>query len=200
MTEISHMLILDGTAAIVKPAGPINSGSAPDLDAYISTLSDDGAVSILLDAEGIEFFSSAGIGLLLYLERRITQAGGCFILFSLNPEITSLFSALGFDGILKTASSRVEAIEAADTHSEISVTFQPTDTVEPEPDTAETKTEEPAVSEYIPPFIVECPRCGALIKIREDGDFMCPDCGLSISVAEDRTVTFGEISEDHNSH
>jgi anti-sigma B factor antagonist len=40
------------------------------------------------------------------------------------------------------------------------------------------------------PIIVECRRCGSLVRVRQSGDYGCPDCNTEFTVMKDMTVVY----------
>ena len=95
---------------IIEPVGPINSLSAPILDEYISELLNKEKQHIVLDFSYVDYVSSAGIGAIIYLQKRITQDKKIFVISGANTEITDLFSILGLNKLFILIQSKDLAI------------------------------------------------------------------------------------------
>lgn len=116
---INHVELLDGRAAVVAIEGPLDSRSGPEFEEYIRRLLDRSVIFIIFNAGKMEYVSSEGIGLLLYLQSRISEDNGFFVLFGLSPEIETLFSLLGFDRVFRIVRDRAEAVEIMDRQMEM---------------------------------------------------------------------------------
>jgi anti-anti-sigma factor len=119
MFFINHTDICEGSAAIIEIEGPLNSDSAPDFDDYVSKLSDNNVIHLLLDMKNLDFISSEGIGAALMLQKSINSKNGAAVFFNLNYEIISLFKLLGFDRLFTIASDRADALQILDRHMEL---------------------------------------------------------------------------------
>jgi anti-anti-sigma factor len=113
------MEVLSGEAAIVEIDGPLNGKTSPDFEEYINQLLERNLVYILLDASKLEFVSSEGIGVMLYIQKKITERNGFFILYNLSPEISSLYEILGFNKVFNIASSKIDALQIMDRQREM---------------------------------------------------------------------------------
>lgn len=235
MIFIDHTEVLEGQVAVIDLTGPLDSDSSSDFEQYANRILDGETRYIILNMEKVDYISSAGIGLVLYLQKTIIRRGGYFVLFNLNGEISRLFSLLGFDRVLAMAKTRIEAMEIVDRQMELRDYGEEDYKEAPSEETAdsfrekvETETTEknimqevhatedepapfPAMEQKespapIPaqrdetgtggeehlfePFIVECTRCGALIRIKSPGTWLCPDCHASFSVSDEMTVSY----------
>ena len=128
---INHVELMDGRAAMVEIEGPLDSRSAPEFEEYIRRLLERSILFIIFNAGKMEYASSEGIGLLLYLQSRIAEGNGFFVLFGLSPEIAALFSRLGFDRVFRIANDRAEAVEIMDRQMEMRDRPEPAEPVAP---------------------------------------------------------------------
>src|SRR4030042_5735425 len=115
---INHAEILDNRCAVVAIAGPLDSFTSPDFEDYVNQLLAKNILFILFDAGKMEYVSSEGIGLLLFLQRKISEANGFFVMFNLSSEIQTLYRLLGFDKVFRIAESRAEALQIMDRQRE----------------------------------------------------------------------------------
>ncbi len=142
---INHAELLDGRAAVVEIEGPLDSRSGPEFEEYVQRLLDRSVIFIIFNAGRMAYVSSEGIGLLLYLQSRISEDNGFFVLFGLSPEIETLFSLLGFDRVFRIAGDRAEAVEIMDRQMEMR------DRGETERDAPEVRVAEEPVAVPVPP-------------------------------------------------
>lgn len=56
---------------------------------------------ITLDCAGLKFISSAGLGVLLVLQKRVTQAGGTVRLTNVSRDVYDVFRYTGLDGFFE---------------------------------------------------------------------------------------------------
>ena len=79
-------------------AGHLDTLSAPQLEAELKS-SLDGADSLVLDLEGLDYISSAGLRVLLSAHKRMSGKGGMKVR-NVNEVGQEVFSVTGFDDIL----------------------------------------------------------------------------------------------------
>ncbi|HOP63302.1 MAG TPA: STAS domain-containing protein [Spirochaetota bacterium] len=216
MFFINHKEIENGKAAIVELEGPLNSETSPDFEDYIKKLIENETVFILIDMKKLSFISSEGIGAALMLHKRITDKNGNVIFCNLNGEVTGLFRLLGFDRVFSIADTisgaldmiedkidnrsagitRTEAIGiSADSSEEEEELIPPdsdfTDFEEPELQDEDFEFDSGEMSEDdIEPFVIECLKCGSLVRVREKGEHICPFCEVEFNVSEDGKALF----------
>jgi anti-anti-sigma factor len=187
---INHAEILEGMGAIVAGAGALDSSTSPEAEAYVNRLLDRNIHIILFDAEKMPYASSEGIGLFLFLAKRISDAGGYFLIFNLSEELRTLFGVLDFEAYLDTADTRADALrianlwaglqkggrarETAASSTGMSGVFDRTSVAEERSSGGGT--------------IVECPTCRTSVRVFEDGAYLCPHCRSEFRIM-DRSVS-----------
>jgi len=62
---------------------------------------DQVAESCIIDFAELNYISSAGLGLLFAIQKRLVDSGGALTLINLNPHIREIFQIAGFDNIFK---------------------------------------------------------------------------------------------------
>ncbi len=210
MIFINHIEVLDGIAAVVEIEGPLDSETSPDFEDYINQLLRKELSYIMLDAGKLEYVSSEGIGVILFIQKKLVENRGFLVLYNIPDDIMSLYKILGFDKIFTIASSRIDAMQIMD--RQIELRKEPEKT---EPDISENmedeksfdkfaeettkdneesritgEIDETALTDQFQPLIVECVKCKTLIRVKKKGDYMCPECNTEFSVDEDQTVNF----------
>lgn len=212
MVFVNHMEILGGKAAIVEIQGALNSQTSPDFEDYLNQLMQKNIFYMLFDASKMEYISSDGIGLALFLQKSLARKNGCLVMYNLPDEVSSLFRLLGFDKVFTIAASRIEAMQIMDRQIEMRSGPEAGEAgagmehrderMEVDvggPHRGEEASREIPVSERLPekpertefdPIIVECRDCRTLIRVKKSGDYICPSCKIEFSVDGERTVKF----------
>ncbi len=208
---INHSEIHDGRVAVVEIDGPLDSLTSPGFEEYINKLLERNILFILFDSAKMKYVSSEGIGLLLFLQRKISEANGFFVIFSLPHEIMTLYTLLGFDKVFRIAGDRAEAIQVMDRQMELRAKGLREEPVpEPAVDEEQVRQEEPEPIEEVSPLsvkpleegrktaapvmeeapavqrpgtrIVECSHCRSLVRVSRDGNYLCPHCNREFAV------------------
>ena len=135
MFFINHTEITEGQAVIIDIEGPLNSETSSDFEDYINKLLDNGILHIIIDATGLSFLSSEGIGVMLMIQKIISDKKGLLVLSGLSSETETLFKLLGFMELFRTAGSRADALRILDRGMELKGQSEPrenkkTETVE----------------------------------------------------------------------
>ncbi len=192
MISVSHSDIDENTTRI-EIDGPVNSVTGSEIDEYVTGLVDDGRKYLLVDASGIEFLSSEGIGLFLMLNDRLKKVNGAVVFYNMIPEVYSLFNALGFDSVLPMADNRSGAEELLTKIKRGDYVqrerFEPDAPPQPEVDVTMVKTrDEMPDGKTADKYIVECPQCGSLMRIEGGGEYICPECSVEIRVSDNLEI------------
>ncbi len=108
MIFIDHEELSDGRVSLLVLKGKLDSETAGDFESFVTQLIENGKRFILIDVEELEYCSSAGIGLLLYLQKKIVAADGMMTLAGASEELSTLFAILGLDRIISLAENRKE--------------------------------------------------------------------------------------------
>ncbi len=88
----------DGNTLTVIISGRIDTATAPEADSVISG-SLDGVQSLILDFKDVNYVSSAGLRMLLSLQKKMMAKGG-MKLIGVNDAVNDVFEVTGFDEIL----------------------------------------------------------------------------------------------------
>jgi len=168
----------NGRAAVIELDGPLNSSTSRDFEDYVGSVVGKYSI-IVLDASGMDYISSEGIGMIFLLNRRIRERGGSLSVSGSSGEVLSLFSMLGFDSIIDLSPDPEEAIariKAAPAVKSRQTAAASPAAAEPSAVAAD-ETGKTADS-----FIIECQGCKSLIRIKGDGDYICPECSAMVTV------------------
>ncbi len=202
MLLIDHTELTPGGTAIVTPRGPLTSATAPALENAIDTLAQEASPFVIIDASGLEYASSAGIGMILHVHRSIASRHGALVVCCLPAEIHSLFRLIGFDRAIDIAGSidEAESVIAEHRAGKTSAIVPPSEH-RPAPEIPETgeraeaisgndDSAKPAGDGFNKALVVECAECGGLVRVRRSGTYQCPHCRAEFSVEKDQTIIF----------
>jgi anti-anti-sigma factor len=95
---------------VVAPHGEIDLRNAPELQAAIDELIDDGFRQLVVDLSGVSFIDSSGVRALLVARRRLDRTGDFWAVTCRNPNMRRVLELLGVADNLNVASSRLEAL------------------------------------------------------------------------------------------
>jgi len=182
MIFIDHTEILNGDAAIVSIKGPLDSNTSPGFEDYINQLLEKKIYYILLDGENIEYVSSSGIGVTLFIQKKVSEKNGYFVVYNLSLEISSLYGVLGFDKIFRIADDEINAMEIMDRQIEMRRGEEYHIEEGDKTGSPETSPDQKKQPESIPQNdnnrIIECRHCRSNVRVKLSGDYLCPFCRM----------------------
>ena len=88
---------LEGTTLTAAVEGRLDTTTAPELEASLSDLND--VENLILDFEKLEYVSSAGLRVLLALQKAM-KVKGSMVIRNVNDTIMEVFDITGFADIL----------------------------------------------------------------------------------------------------
>jgi anti-sigma B factor antagonist len=94
------LTIENGSTGVVVIAGRLDSAQSPSAQAFLDRLQG----TITLDCRGLEYISSAGLGVLLKTQKRLMASAGKIRLVGVNRHLTDIFRYSGFDQIFEIES------------------------------------------------------------------------------------------------
>jgi anti-sigma B factor antagonist len=80
-------------------------------DQLFSLVDEDGCRKILLNFKNVEYLSSAALGKLITMNKKVQNAGGKMILCNIEPKIYEVFEITKLDRILKIEREEQEALQ-----------------------------------------------------------------------------------------
>ena len=94
---------------ILRPQGRLDSSSSPALEREAFAVIDGGGRRLLIDFDGLDYISSAGLRAALAVAKRMSAAGGRFALCSLSPQVAEVFEISGVNAIIDIHASAESA-------------------------------------------------------------------------------------------
>ena len=91
--------------------GYIDAHTVIEFEKAVNGAIEQGTRAIVLDIGGLSYISSAGIGAVMGLTRKLSQSGGDLVLMKPTQKVHAILEGLGFTKIFKIAASEQEAFE-----------------------------------------------------------------------------------------
>lgn len=91
--------------------GYIDAHTVIEFEKAVNVVIEGGGKSIILDISGLSYISSAGIGAMMGLTRRLSQRGGDLVLLNPTQKVFAILDGLGFTKIFKIATGEAEALD-----------------------------------------------------------------------------------------
>ena len=91
-----------GADGVVVISGRLDAAQCPAAQTFL----DGVAGTATLDCKGLEYISSAGLGVLLKTQKRLKTAGGKLRLVGVNRHLQDIFQYSGFDQIFEIEPAR----------------------------------------------------------------------------------------------
>ncbi|MDX9827446.1 MAG: STAS domain-containing protein [Spirochaetia bacterium] len=149
-------------ALICRPSGAIGAERAVVLNEEIMAALGDKNSVLFFDFSLIEELSSAGIGLLVALQKHLRERAGDLILIGMRPRLLRVMETLGFGSFFSYSLDRRHALEYIQ----------------------ETRRD-------IFPISAPCPACSTPLGLQGPGRSRCRACQAVLTVLADGTVELG---------
>ena len=94
--------IEQGRDGVVVVSGRLDAAQSATAQAFLDGVSG----TVTLDCSGLEYISSAGLGVLLKTQKRLMAADGKLRLSGLKPHLRDIFTYSGFDQLFEIEPAR----------------------------------------------------------------------------------------------
>ncbi|MDR0354933.1 MAG: STAS domain-containing protein [Deltaproteobacteria bacterium] len=98
-------------ALLIRLEGKITGNNAPNLEQSFKTHVEEGRHKIALDFTAVEYISSAGLRVILWLAKQLKSKPGGLVLFGVQKSVMDIFKMCGFVELLPFFESREAALE-----------------------------------------------------------------------------------------
>ena len=88
---------LEGEKLTLKVIGRLDTNTAPDLEAAIKL---EGVKEVVFDFSGLEYIASAGLRILLSVQKAMMACGGSMAVASPNAMVTGVFEMTGLKDVI----------------------------------------------------------------------------------------------------
>lgn len=97
---------------VVEVTGRVDSGTAPQFEAAIQKIIDEGRYRIVVDMTGVEYLSSAAFRVLISALKQVKKGTrrGNIHLAGVSPKLMEVFKLGGFDELFKFYNTSVDAV------------------------------------------------------------------------------------------
>ena len=89
----------EGTPTVIALVGRLDTNTSPELERFAEDLHGRGVVNIVVDMADCEFVSSAGLRVIVAMQKRAV-VGGSLAFRNVQPDVMDVFTMTGFDKIL----------------------------------------------------------------------------------------------------
>jgi anti-sigma B factor antagonist len=102
---------IENDSWILILTGEIDASNSVELDAAISQVVQDGAKVILVDCSGLEYISSAGLGVFMSYLDDFEENNVRMVIYALKEKVFQVFHILGLDQLITIKHTKEEALE-----------------------------------------------------------------------------------------
>ena len=95
---------------IYKLNGRLDSNTSPTLEKKLAVAIEDGATSMVIDFENLEYISSAGLRIILKTTKDLKRSEGHIVLCAMQDYVKEVFEIAGFDSFLHIVSTMKDAL------------------------------------------------------------------------------------------
>ena len=92
-------IIEDGKPTVFALVGRLDTNTSPQLEEFANELFENGKLDIIVDMTECDFVSSAGLRVIVAMQKRAT-AGGSLVFRNVVPDVMDVFEMTGFSKIL----------------------------------------------------------------------------------------------------
>lgn len=92
--------IKSGKETVISLSGQLDTLTSPEFEKEINTILEGDAQKVILDGANLTYISSAGLRLLIILQKRMAAKGGSFVLRNIQSGIMDIFKVTGFSSFL----------------------------------------------------------------------------------------------------
>ena len=100
-----------GGTTVVQLIGSLDTQTSPGAQEKLTQLIENGATKIVVDLEGLDYISSAGLRVLFVAAKQLQGVDGEIRVCNLNPVVKEVFDISGFEMILPVSGTRTEALD-----------------------------------------------------------------------------------------
>lgn len=100
------------STVILTLVGRLDGLTSPELDTRLKSLISQDKLKFIVDFSRLDYISSAGLRVLLMLQKQLNVVGGKSILVNLNSDIKHIFDISGFSVIFSFSASVEDALIA----------------------------------------------------------------------------------------
>jgi anti-sigma B factor antagonist/stage II sporulation protein AA (anti-sigma F factor antagonist) len=111
MNQVDVLEEQSGTTLILRIKGRLDAITSPPAEKKILETINRGERNILLNFEGVDYLSSAGMRTLLVINKRLSTQNGRLVISSITPYVMDVLKMSGFDHVLQLAKDDAEGLK-----------------------------------------------------------------------------------------
>jgi anti-anti-sigma factor len=101
----------DNGCTVFELRGYIDAHTVIEFEKAVNAFMDNGGRAVILEISGLSYISSAGIGAMMGVARKLDKLGGSLVLLNPTEKVFSILHNLGFTKIFKIARDEAEALD-----------------------------------------------------------------------------------------
>ncbi len=102
----------DTGVAVLDLTGELDAHTAPEFEAALERALADGHARLVVNGAGLQYVSSAGLGVFMAFVEPLRERGGDLKVAALQPRVFEVFDLLGFPLIFDVVETEDEAVAA----------------------------------------------------------------------------------------
>jgi len=110
MEKFEVTSVTEGEIRILKTRGFLDAHTAPNFENALSKAVQEGCTKIVVDLEGLQYISSAGLGVFMGFIEDLRSQGGDIKICNASPKVYRIFDLLGFPSLFEFTRTTEEAI------------------------------------------------------------------------------------------
>jgi anti-sigma B factor antagonist len=103
-------IVKENDFTILNINGEVDASSSIQLDESLGSIVSNGDPKILIDCGGLNYISSAGLGVFMSYIEDVKTKNIKMALFGLNDKVMNVFEILGLDQLLTIVNTKKEAV------------------------------------------------------------------------------------------
>ncbi len=86
---------------VYKLGARIDAANASKIQKELDEFSEDGSIELVIDFEENKYISSAGLRVILFIQKKMTKGGGSEILINVSDAVKETFEVTGYSRFLQ---------------------------------------------------------------------------------------------------
>jgi anti-anti-sigma factor len=107
------VMTTESNIAVFSIIGQLDAVTSPELEGRLGRWFEEPGTSLVLDLNGLDYISSAGLRIILSAAKKMKSRNGKLCLSRLQPRVKEVFQVSGFSSIIPVFDALPAALEAA---------------------------------------------------------------------------------------
>jgi anti-sigma B factor antagonist len=110
--QVQAEVVDSSEAVILTLAGQLDAHTFDRLEACVREVFESGRFNLILEVSGVDYLSSAGVGVLFSSLTCARESGGNVVLLNMSPAVAEVVNALGMAQMFTIATDREAALHS----------------------------------------------------------------------------------------